>query len=698
MKKQYIYEYHRRESHPTEFIDLKVVSGKEAVKEWTNSDREDIINLNYLQLKNIDLDDIWKPTEQIVFLRGVGGIGKSTLINRYVLRWAEDKILKEETEDGKIDFLFFFECRQLNTTPVLNTLKNLLEENYRNIFKSINICDLQDIADRVLIIVDGLDELQGIYDEEQEKLVPITELIKTVINGKSPFLKNHKTIACGRHNACEVIKSRLLKSPKVKTIEISGFSETNTFKYIEQFFQEDTMKADKVKGIIKEKKNIRFIASVPVFLKIICQLYSGDFAEEIRSTTELYTYAMLIFLKDHLQINENLDSKSIRRLADHKKLGKIVYSLAELSKETYMNHKVVFEKEDIGNFPCLLHLEQTGFIVKQSVGIHGAEVYQFRHLTMQEFLCSLYLYLTKDVTIMNLRELSSCIPIILGMYHIVKGRSNKSLVAFYQNLLELMRNKSLNDPTNSPESNADREEEYFLFIKEKMIDNLLCDNTAFYRNHNGGRSIFLRPSSFAIIEMILIENNWLVDEELLNEVKKYGVVILIRNKYEGMIALEFLNSLKIGRIDKLDMVMSSVEEFGDEHRKLFEMIKHEERKEHKELGITLQHMTEEFSYSLYTISRNDSTVYSHISDKSTLPDVLKKHCDTFTIEAVYGDVADYAFPFVADLIEHVLEHGGKKKLKFQKFENKDKYAILLKRIQETFSQKKHFENILFQDD
>ena len=46
-----------------------------------------------------------------------------------------------------------------------------------------------------MIVVDGLDELQEIYDNSKETC-PTTELIKEVIDTKSSLLIGHKTIAC----------------------------------------------------------------------------------------------------------------------------------------------------------------------------------------------------------------------------------------------------------------------------------------------------------------------------------------------------------------------------------------------------------------------------------------------------------------------------------------------------------------------
>ena len=287
-----------------------------------------------------------------------------------------------------------------------------MKETYPKVFKYLNLSDLERIADRVMIVVDGLDELQGIYQEADETW-PITELIKKLIDTKSGLLKGHKTIACGRPKACEFIKSTM-HSQKTKLIEVCGFDEKKTIEYIDRFFKDDLERAEKVKELIK-RTNLRIMSSVPVLLWVICLLYSEDFDEEINSTTELYTYGLFTFLKHHLRGNKNLEDQNLRTLVSAQEFGEIVYSLSKLSIKTYMHNKMVFTDDDIKNIQCSVHLEQTGLIVKHSTGKFGCEAYQFRHLVFQEYLCALNLCLAKDVNQFSTnRELSSCTPTILG--------------------------------------------------------------------------------------------------------------------------------------------------------------------------------------------------------------------------------------------------------------------------------------------
>ena len=84
---------------------------------------------------------------------------------------------------------------------------------------------------------------------------------------------------------------------------------------------------------------------------------------------------------------------------------------------------------------CPVHLEKTVFIVKCSRGKTDDSKYQFRHLILQEFLCSLYLCVTKNISpFLSNRELSSCTPTIHGIHRMVREAQNELFLKFYHAL------------------------------------------------------------------------------------------------------------------------------------------------------------------------------------------------------------------------------------------------------------------------
>ena len=167
-----------------------------------------------------------------------------------------------------------FTCRELNVMlEDIKTVEEVFRKNYPEVFDIINISDLQSISDRVLIIVDGVDELQDIYKFNKRKSFNL-RLLSSLVDTKKGILKNHKVIACGRPKACEFIKQQF--GQRSKTIEVVGFNQDNILKYIDKFFINETEKARKVKEVLTTSNNLKVMSTVPVFLWVICCVYGED--------------------------------------------------------------------------------------------------------------------------------------------------------------------------------------------------------------------------------------------------------------------------------------------------------------------------------------------------------------------------------------------------------------------------------------
>ena len=669
------------------YVDLAVLTGKQADNEWKNSDREAIMEMKHLQIQSIDINDLWIKTDQFVVVRGVAGIGKSTLIQRYVLKWAKDEILNGL---NKIDFLFFFECRELNTMPNIKSIEELLKVKYPELFDFINLSDLQNIADRIMIIVDGLDELQGVYDEIQEENIPMTKVVKKIIDPKCSILKCHKTIVGGRHNACESIISKM-KDTSIKIVEVCGFSENKSIEYIEHFFGSDVQRANKVKEVIK-RPNIRVMSNVPVLLWVICLLYSEDFGEEINTVTELYVFGLFTFLKNHIRGQESSEKIGLSSFVKSQHFGEIVYSLSILSAKTYMANKVVFTDKGIGDLANDLHLERTGLIVKHAVGKFGHQAYQFRHLIFQEFLCALHLCLAKGVSKYNTnRELSSCTSTILGIHHLVETEKNHLFLAFYQNLETIHKNSST---WMKYFKTPYRYFTYKKFIQQhKKTIETYCQKDKFE----------IKDTDFKLIEFMrnFRENNWLINDETARKIQNSEILVeILLNKNAEV--LEFLQSLNVNRINYLRITM--IEEYTETYLELMKMA---HMAQDSDTTLFVLFRCDE-SYSAYVSYSSYSNLYLSSMKKQIIPDHIKSSYNKFSIDQFIildmfsekrkEEMIDNIFFTVSDLIEHVLENHESKMLTIPGYIAREWLCkLLVKRIRSVFGQRKHFKRILIDE-
>jgi len=367
------------------YIDLAIIKADQVHRAWSNStDREVLMEQCLLQMESLKFVDLLTTNDDLVIVRGVAGIGKSTLMEILLWEWAKHQLLTGCGEKSpKIDFLFLLTCREINAMGRLATVEELFQRKYPEVFQYISIEDLKDLAPRIAIIVDGLDELEDIYQLHQttrqtatkneegaanNNLAIVTQLMQLYGNyGKN----RHKTVICGRPGACELVLAYNTNSQtkrKIKTVEVCGFSAENVDLYIDQFFKSDQDQAAKVKQAVRTSLNLQAMSSIPVLTNAICNVYKEELiSKPIHTHTELYLYGCLVFLYKHLHTSSNQQSTlNLANMVQDEAICGVLFFLAELSMRTYMKHQVVFTEDDIKHLRCPLHLEQTGFI-----GVYG---------------------------------------------------------------------------------------------------------------------------------------------------------------------------------------------------------------------------------------------------------------------------------------------------------------------------------------
>ncbi|XP_066920142.1 uncharacterized protein [Clytia hemisphaerica] len=434
------------------YTELAVLKATEVEKEINNSDRKALMEQRLLQKESIELHDLFQKEDEAVFVRAVGGMGKTTMLEMYTQKWAKRQL----GLDFPMEFVFFFSCREINQIyDKLESIDDLFKIKYPDIFEKITLRDLEPVADKILVIIDGLDELQGVYDRSKNKskmkvksLTPF-QIVFDLINTQGSILKGHKCIASGRPKACDFVKKEILelkissrKVIKIKTVEVCGFKEEEVEQYIDKFFNENTEKAIRVKEIIRSSHNLKVMSTVPVFAWVICNVYSEDLiTKPLNTYTELNMYACLVFLRKHLQGLCNKGYDNLLEMLDDANVIDCIYSLMTLSVKTYMKNQVLFSEEEVRQLKCPVHLEQTGLIVKYNRGEMREPIYQYKHLVLQEFLTGLHLYVTKGISpYLRNRELSSCAPVMFGIGRLLN--ENDVFIKFFRRLSDLHRSRS----------------------------------------------------------------------------------------------------------------------------------------------------------------------------------------------------------------------------------------------------------------
>ena len=191
------------------YVDLAVVKSIQVEKDWKHSERTYHLALKMEEKEIIEIEDIVTAADRLVSLRGVAGIGKTCLLESIAHRWANNKLYTGENNSLEVDILFILTCRELNLLSKNATWRDIIESADAKVSDCM-IEDITDISDRVMIVLDGTDELNCLSEIQQiktKKCSPITNAIHDLINPTSTIFPGRTILIAGRPQACDIIES-----------------------------------------------------------------------------------------------------------------------------------------------------------------------------------------------------------------------------------------------------------------------------------------------------------------------------------------------------------------------------------------------------------------------------------------------------------------------------------------------------------
>ena len=272
------------------FVELAIIEAQLMDEDWSGGDRDYHMKTKHFERTSITFQEIFSRKDEFVIVRGIAGIGKTSMVDSYVLKWEKHEILNGNNNSHHIDFLFKLTCRNINTFTNISTAEQLLRTEYGSVLKDVEFEDLEDVSHRILILIDGADELQSLHQISNAESRQNSGLLKSVyqlINIKSNFLTNHKTIIAARPEACQIIDATFKSTVKIKMMEVCGFNPSSVCMYIDNYFGKNIITAQIVKQKIEESENLTVMASIPVYTWVICAI----FGEEINTESPTYNDA-----------------------------------------------------------------------------------------------------------------------------------------------------------------------------------------------------------------------------------------------------------------------------------------------------------------------------------------------------------------------------------------------------------------------
>ena len=329
------------------------------------------------------------------------GIGKTTMAHELCSRWAKDGFLAED-----FDAVILITLRSLQHRSLKDVVKKELgKENYEQLKKSA--------GRRCLIILEGFDELSAEHRENDPFLV---RLIK-----ECNKLEEAIIIITSRPHACEDIDAG-------RRIEVVGFGKDEIREFVEHLFPNDIQSSVDFLRQLNDYPQLHSLCYIPLNLVILLDIFNCSEKKLPSTLTELYQVFIVMTMKRQVK-KKNMKNKPVSP-------GKAVTVAAEsveemlrgIPKETvgivlclcrlayrgffdwycdmkgedilhrqWKDPRIVFRESELAQCDIEVTSNFDGFGLLKVTEVHQVSMdintYNFNHLTIQEFLCAVYITL-----------------------------------------------------------------------------------------------------------------------------------------------------------------------------------------------------------------------------------------------------------------------------------------------------------------
>ncbi|XP_044127498.1 NACHT, LRR and PYD domains-containing protein 12-like isoform X2 [Bufo gargarizans] len=330
-----------------------------------------------------------------VLVRGVPGVGKTTLMKKIVCDWVNKKLYQ------RFAFIFFFKFRTLNQLNNVSLEMMILQEypHLQNDIESI----LQN-PQELLFIFDGMDEsIHSIDFYSNKQLSNVKEVnslgVVVVSLVRQSLLRGCYVLLTSRPTKLSSIGTGVFH----RVSEIMGFFPKERKIYFETFFKNKDI-SDKIFQYVKENDTLYTFCYIPSYCWIICTVLSMSFQPRRsdqpasllpKTVTQLFT----IFVA-HILSNHSLHKSDAQKL---------LQSIGWMAEYGVMNRNIIFDERDLLTFKVNASSQLlSSFMIETDQPPNVT--FSFLHLTIQEFFAALVHYMdyNQEKLQESLRKAQTC--------------------------------------------------------------------------------------------------------------------------------------------------------------------------------------------------------------------------------------------------------------------------------------------------
>ncbi|KAA0724001.1 NLR family CARD domain-containing protein 3 CARD15-like protein [Triplophysa tibetana] len=329
-----------------------------------------------------------------VLTKGVAGIGKSVSVQKFILDWAEGKANQD------LHFIFPLAFRELNLMKNTNiSLMDLLHQFFTHTtrLKASRDFDVYKVA----FIFDGLDECRLPLDfSNNPSLFDVTErasvdvLLTNLIKGN--LLPSALIWITSRPASANQIPPECVH----RLTDVRGFNDPQKDEYFSKRIKDPSLAAGIIRHV-KSSRSLYIMCHIPVFCWISAAVLQRMLSEpespaEIPKTlTQMFTH----FLMFHITVkSQKYDGKCE---VDVQQARKSLVSLGKLAFQQLEKGNLIFYEDELREYDidvreASLYSGVCTQIFRQEFELILGKVYSFVHLSVQEFLAALFVFLSSS--------------------------------------------------------------------------------------------------------------------------------------------------------------------------------------------------------------------------------------------------------------------------------------------------------------
>ncbi|XP_030646393.1 protein NLRC3-like [Chanos chanos] len=435
----------------------------------------------------IQCNDIFKPLPEqekpikTVLTKGVAGIGKTVSVQKFALDWAEGKANQD------IHFVFPLPFRELN---LFKGLKCSLMDLLHRFFEEIkDLAVLTSCRHKVLFILDGLDECRLPLDfKNNDSCSDVTDstsvdvLLTNLIKGN--LLPSALLWITTRPAAASQIPLECFD----RVTEVRGFNDPQKEEYFRKRISDQNV-ANRILTHIKSSRSLFIMCHIPVFCWISAtvlerMLGEAESGEIPKTLTQMYIHFLIFQTKQRTQKYDRHDGMDPHWNKDS------ILSLGKLAFKQLRKGNLIFYEEDLRE--CGIDITEASVycglcteIFREESGLHQVKLFCFLHLSIQEFLAALYVFLmfvnNNRIILDHHRNTKMSVPFKpLQMTDLLKCAVNNALASknghldlflrFLLGISEESNQTFLQGLLTQEQSDPQTREEMLHYIKKKIKD------------------------------------------------------------------------------------------------------------------------------------------------------------------------------------------------------------------------------------